>query len=68
MKIGWDDLEVGQKLWTLSKGSGQIIDILYADKEVVVTFWEKGTEVFEFDDLAGNWTTSYGGTWTLEHC
>lgn len=57
--------QVGQKLWKEGIGSGKITQILWPFKQVIVDFYEKGTEVIDFDDLFGCWTDRLGGTWML---
>lgn len=58
-------LEVNQKLWKEGIGSGKITHILYPFKTVIVDFYEKGVQTFEFDEVLGNWTDDFGGTWML---
>lgn len=58
-------LEVGQKLWKEGVGSGKITHILWPFKLIYVDFYEKGTKTLEFDEVLGNWTEDYGGSWML---
>lgn len=55
--------EVGDKFWDSELFSGKIEGIDWASRTVYVTFWEKGSRTYEFDDLLGCWTEAYGGTW-----
>lgn len=57
--------EAGHKLWKEGVGSGKITSVDYQYKLVYVTFYEKGNESFELDDLFGCWTEDYGGSWML---
>lgn len=57
--------EVGEKLWKEDVGSGKITHILWPFKTVIVDFYEKGVTTFELDDVLGNWTEDYGGSWML---
>lgn len=58
--------EVGQKFWKEGVGSGVITHIYYyKDKLVVVDFFEKGIQTFEYDEVIGNWSDELQGTWML---
>lgn len=58
--------EVGQKFWKEGVGSGKITCVLhYNDRLVIVDFFERGVEVFDYDDVLGNWTDDYGGSWMI---
>lgn len=60
--------EVGQKLWQEGIGSGKITHIYhYNDKLVVVDFFEKGVKTYDHDEVIGNWTDDYGGSWMIYH-
>ena len=59
------DIEYGQKFWSSELFSGKIIVIDRVNRAVTVDFWEKGHRVYEFDQLFGNWTDDYGGTWMV---
>lgn len=60
-----EEPQEGQKLWKEGIGSGKITRVDHQYKLVYVDFYEKGTEVFEFDELFGNWGGEFGGTWLL---
>jgi len=60
------DIEHGQKLWSSKYYSGKIVQIDWANRCVVVTFWEKGHKTYEFNQLEGNWADHSGGTWIIE--
>jgi len=57
--------EVGDKFWQEGKGSGSVTGVDYANNIVYVTFFEKGREIYEFDEVFGQWTEDYGGTWMI---
>jgi len=48
------DIQRNQTVWTEQLGNGVILDIDWVFKTVLVDFYEKGHETFEFDDLIGN--------------
>lgn len=54
------------------RSNGYIYHILWKEdpKEVLVKFWTKVDDVYEtdsytFDEIEGNWTDSFGGTWII---
>lgn len=57
--------ETGQKFWKEGVGSGKITYVYFHYKLVTVDFFEKGVKTFEFDEVLGNWTDDFGGTWML---
>lgn len=53
------------KFWHEGIGSGQIIRVNERDRMVTVDFYEKGIRTYEFDELLGNWSEDYRGTWLI---
>lgn len=56
---------VGDKFWVEGIGSGKITYVYFHYKLISVDFFEKGLKTFEFDDVLGNWSEDFGGTWML---
>lgn len=64
--VSWNQKpEVGQKLWKEGVGSGKITYIYFNYKLVVVDFYDKGVSTFEMEEVLGNWSDDFGGTWML---
>lgn len=57
--------EVNEKFWKEDIGSGKITYVYWNYKLVTVDFFEKGVKTFELDEVLGNWSDDYGGTWML---
>lgn len=58
--------EIGQKFWEEGIGSGKITHVSFPpDNDLIVDFYEKGVKTYELDEVLGNWTEDYGGTWMI---
>jgi len=66
---------IGDKVWnqerlmslTEDQPNGYICLVIWDDREVVVRYHDNRgtTEVMSWDDLDGNWTDKFGGTYIL---
>lgn len=63
----------GDKFYVVTKTpqrNGHIHVVMYEDDAVIVYFYDTPTATnyieYSFDELEGNWTPNYGGTWYLE--
>jgi hypothetical protein len=60
----------GEKFWDSRQlqPNGIIVRVIwqYGEREIIVKFYETGNVVsYEMEELEGNWTSGYGGTWLL---
>lgn len=50
------DYRYGQGVWRHKEGNGVIVAVLFADKEVVVEWYNSKTrDIISYDELMGNW-------------
>lgn len=57
--------EYGQGWWQIGWGSGRIVRIDYANRIVIVSFYDKGHRTYEFDHIVGCYERIHGGTWVI---
>lgn len=60
---------VGDKVWNQNRfddqPNGYIIQVIWADREVIIKYYDRSSEVMSWDELDGSWTDKFGGTYIL---
>lgn len=67
-----EEILVGQKIWveerldTKQQPNGTILMVNWQDEEVTVKYQDcQDYDMFTFDQLRGNWTDKFGGSWMI---
>ena len=60
---------VGDKVWNQNsidnQPNGYICQVIWDEREVIVKYYDNRSEVIGWDELDGNWTDKFGGTYIL---